>query len=532
MWAILYNGGSIISTAAAKAIVIGSSWTTPSDELDCMFSLFRAPNEVIWNSKEPGKSAAKNMKFGDPIRLILFRRDLNLPSKTLDAKEVLSLVANKNPNIIADLHLCLESKNWHQGMFRKHDGLELRFVPASKFYAENNEGYFFFGGQKVNARIKLRPVFNKLEEKINNSKTIKSIKIISDTVTEAIEYRSFMSMSNSLDTIDKIAVDNGLEYFYGDNEIYIGKQINNHIPGTPIPDKFKYNDSNMYNNTSFQNAFKYKLPYPPYTEMNISVDSGGFPDTMPLPGTVIELFGFPRRIIYNNISFNSKGSYSSFITIETVSVSKTLMYKLLPDKARRKLSTELDYKIPDIMFGKVKKYMNMASESSRQFTDFNVQYNNSDPEELAFDDSITKFPVTYFSTPYAGEQVGVQYPENLEAAVVAVCPDGKNESMTSVGQIYQNRKAPKRDEKKDYRLTVPNAGTVYYDQSKKVWYIASKRMCVMGIGSSIVDTKAPLRTQMTSYIQIGDGDTDDQKKIVITTGDRTITVDNLTVNVT
>lgn len=94
------------------------------------------------------------------------------------------------------------------------------------------------------------------------------------------------------------------------------------------------------------------------------------------------------------------------------------------------------------------------------------------------------------TSPYAGDGVGMLFPQD-EAHHLLFSPYGDREDPL-IGPAYWgfNEDVPKRDDKKDFRLQLPNNTAVYYDSESGILYIiANNRLIIntQGVVSSDTD---------------------------------------------
>lgn len=513
MWALY-------TVIGGKGKLLGSGWTSEDDELEAFFSLYKGPNELIWRTKSPINYVADILTIDSTVRFACFRRGVGTPVKGNEVDTIINMIAVHDPSLMIDIDMAVVSKNWHQGRRRSDDAMEIKFIPNSKSILKNNTNRFSFGGDKYKTTFYLYEIFKEIVKGTNN----KSFRINSSASANNIKYKNFTSFSNPIDTIDKIAIDNQLEYFYGDNILYIGTMITDNNKGQKVSPS-KYFNSNQYVNTIFTSKIKFNGKL-------VTIKSGGYPDTLPLPGTQIHLLSSPQRVIYLNLQFGKKiGSHSVFISIDNISVPKDFYYKLLPEKALKKIFMEYQYDYPNIIYGNIEKYIGEKNETIRRNVNTSLSYATHDPENMIFP-SRKKTPIMFESTPYAGEEVGLQFPKNTNAKIIALAPDGKFESGTIVGQIFQNNKMPKRDDIFDYRLTLGGAATQYYDYSVKTRWDVTKIRNVIGVSDSITFDKVPLIGDLSSYIQLGKAGTEGAEYAYLKTANNSIllTDSKVTVN--
>jgi len=518
MWVITnsFNG--------KPTFIIGSSKTNERDTLNAFFSLYRAPNEVIWKCREPTSYMAEHLNYGSRVRFYAFRKGIEksiILGKEYD--QILNLIKSNSNQIVISIEMAIISKNWFQGTRASDASMKMILIPFSKFALKSNDGKIFYqGGTKYEKRETLGKIFKSIENLTGGNCTIST-----DKVTSLIEYKNYITYSSLIDTIDKISTDNLLEYFYDDGGLRIGKMVTNNTAGQLVSAGLKYSDSNNYKNTLFKYSFNYKAHNSPI-ESKVEISSGGYADTMPLPGTEINLFNKGKRVVYLNYSWSSKhGHYSSFIGMEKVRIPQEFLYELLPEEAKEKMAKEYIYKHPNIIYADLVKYVDFKSgETIRRHANLGVKYTRHDPENIDFE-VVTDTPVIFESNPYAGDEVGVQYPKNVGGKVVALAPDAQYGNIISVAQVFQDNKMPLRSDIEDYRVTLPNGGTVYYDTDKKMNINVTKSRNILAVDSDIAFDKVPGSTELSvtdfdTYIQLGKSNEDGGEYVLIKTANNEI----------
>ena len=122
-------------------------------------------------------------------------------------------------------------------------------------------------------------------------------------------------------------------------------------------------------------------------------------------------------------------------------------------------------------------------------------------KDLNHRDFITEYgedknPVTFLkntklTTPFAGDGVGVLYPQ-LEGYKTLLVPDGERETaLLGPGYFGPNDEVPVRSYKNDYRLQLPGDTAVYYNSQAGTLYIVPKDGLVLQEGGMAADEAAP-----------------------------------------
>lgn len=178
-----------------------------------------------------------------------------------------------------------------------------------------------------------------------------------------------------------------------------------------------------------------------------------------------------------------------------IKITEEELIDLLDDEDRQALM-DIYYNNSNVIVGKT----SFDAENDKF-----VKYNN-DKYDLAktnFIPSSYRYLVTK-ATPYAGPTVGLQFPINNNSISVDVKHDGKASSAIEVGQIYQKNndnvwQEPRKDSEDDFRFTLPDGTTVYYEHNIATFTICGKQEVIVGIQSDIDYKKKP---DPTIYVKI------------------------------
>jgi len=510
MWAI-------INSVNGKINILGSWWTSPQDTLSCFFSLYRSPNQIIWKTKEPTQYLRDDINYDAGARLICFRKIMPRITQGQEEIDIAAAINGNSPYIVIDIHIAIVSKNWIEGRFKSDSYMEVKFIPDSISVLKNNTGAVVLGGKDYVLENSLSIIFRAMEVASNNP----HFKIKEDSTTGDIKYKNFIGMNNPMDTIEKIAHDNQLEYFYDGKILRIGQLITNNSTGKDVSPMLKYDGGPDFMQTVFSCAFKYiaKSGLIPHREV---MYSGAFPDTLPLPGTEIGFINVNsltkdkavgKRILYLNLNFSQKtGPSSIFVAGPGKFIPKSFLDSIIPDAGRNIQLLEVPSKYPSVIYGEILKNIDNPSpndagtnkETIRRQVNADLVYTHHNPENMDFTKSTKFTPIMFESTPYAGDEVGVQYPKNIYAQVIALAPDGKLDSATIVGQMFHKNVMPKRESENDYRLTLGDAATDYYSYENQGWLRYAANSTIIGADNTITSNTNLVITDevpnLSSYI--------------------------------
>lgn len=280
-------------------------------------------------------------------------------------------------------------------------------------------------------------------------------------------YNGAMIKGSIINFIAKYCFDQDREFYIDDNTIMIGY----------IQDNRRYDYLRLYENTVSINS-KYNS--------SVKFISASSPTSCPPPGFVINIMGNDCRIAHIQYKF-AKGRGTSFV-----------------------VCTELNQKITenDLLSAirEMPRYPEISSFFVETKEDKNAYFSkcydvpiNKNPGKLEFLKNLP--PVNIMkASPYAGDDVGISFPSNETAKRVAVTHEGEASTAVEVGQLWQ-WKMPKKDAVEDFRLTLPDGGTLYYDHSAGEWILAAKSKIRIGIQSTISSENVP-NPPDTSLVEI------------------------------
>jgi hypothetical protein len=217
---------------------------------------------------------------------------------------------------------------------------------------------------------------------------------------------------------------------------------------------------------------------------------------IPPPGTTFGLqvldaanYGIVRNI-YTSYRFTDKEMRCVFVSSNRA-ISEQDLYRALPAEMRNLYKPIVPKSI--VQLGEI------VSATGREDKVSYGQYAN-DKFNLNIKDS-TNLASVIQTSPYAGTTEGIQFPTNKDVSIVILNPDERKDVAVEVAQLFQGTE-PKRNNIKDFRLTLPDGGTLYYDDTNGKWIMAAKKSIDIGLTNSnstsvpvIVNNKAAARAE-------------------------------------
>lgn len=417
------------------------------DKFIAEFSIYRGPNRLIWYCYSPTPQ-------------------VNLDSKIDDVYELIIGSGHKG-YLSFSIELTLETISWNTDM----SCYVIRFLPTSYFIGEL---------QSIYGSLHVNTVKEFLNEILPSRMILSVTKDLDGEIYDHLNWHGTL-----LDLLAKIAHDFDTEFYLGDIILNVGHVYVEDTKPFPIY---------IHNNT----LSEFKMSKDLYITFTHSTLPG------PLPGGTIN---FPynesentiKRVIYNKITWSSdKGLECDMFSTDIYShITEEQFAKLLCNEDKEILLRKYrDLKqLPSFLAKQVddrpeedetQKWVKTGDISRKM-----DQYQGRDNE--MFDIRVVK------STPYAGKTVGMQFPNTKEddsVHSINVSHQNNTNTVVEVGQVYQkdsngNVESPKRNSEDDFRLTLPDGGTLYYDHENGTWIMAAKTNIKIGVVEDLDSESIP-----------------------------------------
>ncbi len=451
MWAVKRNVG-----------VIGGQIETPKDKIIAEFSFFRGPNRIIWYSYSPSPDLLLKSRYDDTF--IFF-------------------IVDKNGNRYLNMRCSIDYIQWNDEM----QCMEIRLVPVMYQWANtewNIENHLSIRGMSTIGDLIPKLFEDKYKNNIAVSPKYSNMKIYNDVSMKGVP----------IDYICKLAEDVGAELYISDEHLSFGGVISR--------DKDEINkltDIDPFCNT----IAVIKKGNTDYMMFSTSKAVG-------YPGRLIRIQGNDSRIIYTRYYYSQdKGMQCTVWAVDiNTKVTEKMLSLLLKETDKQALSNRMRL---SRQYG---TFVYQNTDDVNIETDYEkrvkVRTASRDMNSMNIvgeaDSTIVK------GAPYAGETVGEQFPNNPSSYGVAVTQEGDRAAAAEVAQLWNNV-SPTRTSMDDYRLTLPDGGTLYYSAANKEWILAAKDKVTIGTQANLESTTIP--NPPTNYIQIDEGN----DKIIIKTKD-------------
>jgi hypothetical protein len=391
-----------------------------NDALVANFSLFRGPNVINWYCRQTSNVLLTKLDGTKPFELIYFEQGSSSPLFTVLIK--------------------LDAINWHDKM----SCFEYTFIPLAYYFLQSTVDVYIGGQTNLGAIVK----------EICKEASYEVKPQLDDTLT-SIVYKGYHGTGKAIDLIADLCSVNGLEFGCISDWLIIGKFIGTQNTGI----------YSMIDNTIAH-----------YNRVGTEYHSGRtIGQVIPPPGTTFSLnvlnakTSAAVRNIYTSYRFTDKELRCIFVTSDKP-VTEMDLIRALPSDIR----SFYKYSPPKsiVQLGKIQ------SASNREDKVYYNKYAN-DKFDLKIQESSNITSVSQ-SSPYAGETEGIQFPTNENVNIVVVNPDERKDMAVEVAQLFQG-KEPKRNNIKDFRLTLPDGGTLYYDYTNGKWILAAKQSIDIGV---------------------------------------------------
>ena len=424
-----------------NGLMVGDWKNCENDILDIELSLFRGPNRVVWYHFYPMAEVTLKSSDTDSFRLVM-----------TDGKGGIEFT----------IYLKLETILWDN----EKNCLLIRLIPDMYYHAQNN-----------------------MVNMIKNAKNIKDILIAMFPKAASIKvagdlqdmhlYSGGYCRSTILEFIAKYCEDNNREFYLSDTDVALGIIQDDASPELISSITMKENTMAEFN--------RYGVIFSMYT----------LDKAVQYPSKIIKVDGNVSRIIYTRIYAKSDYLTSTVLCSEMYKkVTEYMLATLLNTISRDSLLQDIlrNNSVRNIVVGKTST--DTEFEKQVKFENYMRDMQNLNVLEG------TPFRVVK-SSPYAGDSVGLQFPTNASSHIVAVANEGEYSSLMEVAQLFQKTdgemKAPVRSSLNDFRLTLPDGGSFYYDNANESWILAAKAKITLGVQADVSATAVP---SPTKYIEL------------------------------
>lgn len=253
-------------------------------------------------------------------------------------------------------------------------------------------------------------------------------------------------------------------------------------------------------------------------------------------GQQISYKGVMYRVIYYKYRYNENSYFTcSFIaTLGYVNegnnqqaIPRSVYKKIIPIEAANCITI---HPASPFFWGQIKEDAGVVpdDENSSDFNErVNVFYESSemnvrDPENFISSDVIAP---AYKASPFATIGAGVQYPEAISA--IGLFGGDSPHLSVCLGQVFQKKGKPYRNTINDYRLTMLDGSSFYFDYESQRWILVGNKFVEIGAADKDVqiDYQTIPYSPSTCNI-IWDGENKSVTVHAGESGDKTITVDD------
>ncbi len=424
------------------------------------FSFFQGPNAVIWKSKNP------YMNF------------------QLNKRDTFKYIFTYGNNFRIDL--CLKSYGY--------DSLEgcyqAIFVPRLLYYLEFDlaENPISTKNVKTVGDILQLMIGGFPEIQFKADKELKNLKMFPE---EGISlHRSF------LEFLTNLAFKLKKELLITNNSISIGEYIGDKTLSKPF--SIFYSADNRISNITVNNKQFLEV-------VGVNV--------MPIkPPQIFQFQGKNYRAVFTRYIFHQNYIESLVVCTTDFSIRPKELFQAIP---RDTISLLFEGAINinmltakgaklyrSIWNGKIKKDLPNVTETDMDDKNWGIQQKklNIRPAEGS---------VTFIkSSPYAGEFVGLQFPQNIGGVNFGIQSELDSPEMVAIGQVFQkdsNGKLlmPYKESSNDFRLTLPDGGTMFYsDFSGTFFLLGKKKVFIITKDKDDLSKQIPNITNSSAYISV------------------------------
>ena len=431
------------------------------DILLARFGMFRYTSFVEWYTREPA------------VELLA-----NFPSSLFE----LVITDQDNPSkIIYQVKIILSSVHWNYSL----EMMVFSFTPLALSLLQKEVHV------SLDTKISIRDILEAI-----NGQLIKTLEIVDTPSILEKNINGYNVTGDAIDLVAELAHNAGLEMCLGSDQMGIDDYFSS--IGNPILLENVNNTlcrSKRYGGDIIYGTVGGSIPF---VGTNVSISSNGNLVT--------------GRVVWVEFHFSQGGSKSSFI-LYNESLSEEKYAYILPRTERQELLMHINTERA-IGIGKATKFdakgMNM-----------NMNIFGMDPTLLSSEGTVLdRFA---YASPYAGAAVGIQFPDNQDAITVTGHP--RPYYGFPLAQVFQNGEEPARGERSDFRLTLPDGGSLFYDNSAGQWILAAKTKITIAVNTSVVSTDVPAKGTDAYTEWYANGKTESFKMITISSTGGNITID-------
>jgi len=418
--------------------------------LTATFSMFNGKNEILLYGFEPNT-------------YLLYK---SFPQDSL----VLSLLDEDCSSIKAQTGIVMEGFYWDYEI----DCIVFRFIPTA---IRRLQTYVMISEAKS---CTLTSIVNKILSKVGLKGH--NLKVTPLNPDKKLIFKSFYDSGLAIDILSRLFRNNLYEWFAYDYDVeYCEETICFDMKPTTCENK---------NNT----WGRFRLPWMTNNN-NAEIYMGSSPNVLPLPGSLLALTApfstySPEkiaRLAWMSYHWSKGTSKTSFFTCDA-KINEYDYASMLPPELKEYMLNRLRSMNTETYLTKVTT-PSSKPDNYEHTTIKTIRGWDAAEQDIPSQGGVPMRSVR--ASPYAGKTVGLQFPENKDAIEVATNPDGHKEMSVSVGEIFQKDGQPKRKSPDDFRLTLPDGGTIYYDNAKGNLYISAKTKIVLGTNANQTSQDIP-----------------------------------------
>jgi hypothetical protein len=176
------------------------------------------------------------------------------------------------------------------------------------------------------------------------------------------------------------------------------------------------------------------------------------------------------RVVYTRYEFSLDLVESTIICTTNFSITEDELFQVIPQGLE---TVEMAANMA-VRMNRAEIRMGLVKKDDGNIIEMNINHQTRDPQAIARDTKPAEGNMALIkSSPYAGNTVGLQFPVNIEAVSAT-----ENSSITA-GQIFQKDSdgkllSPKMESPNDFRLTLPDGGSLYYSNESGTFYMVGK----------------------------------------------------------
>jgi len=414
-----------------------------NDSLDMHLSLFRGPNYLLWYCYQSDKALLSQMVVGNTFNIWFFQYSYAEP--------------------YIDIEVALDSITWDARM----ECWEFYFVPTLWRYLKSTIDVYKAGTLTLDVVIGeiIKACYSKAS-------------LVLSPKLKSVQFNGYHGTGVGEVLLAELCAEYGFEFFVNGSQLIVKEYL---FEGR---DRVFYVEDNVIVH---------------YTDGAKNITAGrNIGNLIPMPGQsfAIGVEGSKppsTRCVHVEYRYEEQEIKTLFTAIDA-RITEVEMLHTLPFVMRQQLEAKILFKPQSVKIGKV----NSVKEDLPYEEQVRFPGTSNDASNLVQPDKGSDARVIVAS-PYAGDGVGIQFPQTKGNAVVVASPQGKQELGIQIGAIYQPNEEPTRDSPKDFRLTLPDGGTLYYSKDNGAWIMAGKSKVLIG-QYAVTSTGVP--SPDSNYIEI------------------------------